>query len=105
MPSLHQGGASSGVGHAHGGHAHGHAHGGAHGSSKSKNPNLLQVPEIEGPRPKSVPNSPSIPRAFTTLRNHLTTAWGGHSSKKKEQSGVQGKENTHIMPHPVFIQF
>jgi RAP1 GTPase activating protein 1 len=27
-----------------------------------KSSNFLQVPEIEAPRPKSVPNSPSIPR-------------------------------------------
>ena len=37
-------------------------------------------------RPKSVPNSPSIPRAFSNLRHQLTSAWSG-TSKKKQQSG------------------
>ena len=36
-------------------------------------------------RPKSVPNSPSIPRAFSSLRNQITTAWGAGSSAKKKQ--------------------
>ncbi len=44
-PSLHHHGAGAG-----GGGAAGAAGGHHHGSSKSKNPNLLQVPEIEGPR-------------------------------------------------------
>ena len=37
-------------------------------------------------RPKSVPNSPSIPRAFSNLRHQLSSAWSGNS-KKKHQSG------------------
>ena len=41
-----------------------------------KSSNFLQVPEIESPRPKSVPNSPSIPRAFSNLRIQLSSAWG-----------------------------
>ncbi|TRY78649.1 hypothetical protein TCAL_06617 [Tigriopus californicus] len=61
-----------------------HGTGGPQGSSKGKSSNFLQVPEIEGPRPKSVPNSPSIPRAFTNLRNQLSTAWSSHTTKKKQ---------------------
>ena len=38
-------------------------------------------------RPKSVPNSPSIPRAFSNLRHQLTSAWSS-SSKKKQQSAA-----------------
>ena len=48
-------------------------------------------------RPKSVPNSPSIPRAFSNLRHQLTSAWSSHSSKKKQQassnSGGQNASN------------
>ncbi len=36
-----------------------------------KSSNFLQVPEIEAPRPKSVPNSPSIPR----YRNKVKRQW------------------------------
>ena len=42
-------------------------------------------------RPKSVPNSPSIPRAFSNLRHQLTSAWGGSSKKKQQTSGSTGK--------------
>ena len=41
-------------------------------------------------RPKSVPNSPSIPRAFSNLRHQLTSAWSSHSAKKKQQSSGSG---------------
>jgi hypothetical protein len=42
-------------------------------------------------RPKSVPNSPSVQRAFSNLRHQLTSAWSSHSSKKKA-------EQTHLTP-------
>ena len=74
-------------------------------SSKPKSSNFLQVPDVEQPRyllriaeiskfqeykyfwspfrPKSVPNSPSVQRAFSNLRHQLTSAWSSHSSKKR----------------------
>ena len=43
-------------------------------------------------RPKSVPNSPSIPRAFSNLRHQLSSAWSS-SSKKKQQSSSTGGQS------------
>ncbi|XP_071749339.1 uncharacterized protein rsh isoform X3 [Lepeophtheirus salmonis] len=60
-------------------------------NTKPKSSNFLQVPDIEGPRPKSVPNSPSIPRAFSNLRNQLTTAWNS-TSKQKKQDRLTGDD-------------
>ena len=43
-----------------------------------KSSNFLQVPEIEAPRPKSVPNSPSMPRTiFSNIRVQMSSAWSG----------------------------
>ena len=43
-----------------------------------KSSNFLQVPEIEAPRPKSVPNSPSMPRTiFSNIRVQIGSAWAG----------------------------
>ena len=42
-------------------------------------------------RPKSVPNSPSIPRAFSNLRHQLTSAWSG-SGKKKQSGGASANQ-------------
>jgi hypothetical protein len=52
-------------------------------------PNCLHLQLFTSFRPKSVPNSPSIPRAFTSLRQQLTTAWSSHSTKKKQQQQQQ----------------
>ena len=46
-------------------------------------------------RPKSVPNSPSIPRAFSNLRSQLSSAWGGSSKKKQQQSGSTAQSLSH----------
>ncbi len=45
-------------------------------------------------RPKSVPNSPSVQRAFSNLRHQLTSAWSSHSSKKKaaDQSQLSAED-------------
>ncbi|KAF2363067.1 BTB/Kelch-associated [Trinorchestia longiramus] len=57
---------------------------------KSKSSNFLQVPDIETPRPKSVPNSPMVMRAFSRLGT-LTSGWG-RSSKKHERLSVEDKK-------------
>ncbi|CAG0886584.1 unnamed protein product [Darwinula stevensoni] len=56
----------------------------ASSSKPSKSSNFLQVPDIEATsRPKSVPNSPMVIRAFSRLGN-LTSGWG--RSKKQENT-------------------
>ncbi|CAG5097915.1 Similar to RAP1GAP: Rap1 GTPase-activating protein 1 (Homo sapiens), partial [Cotesia congregata] len=42
---------------------------------KPKSSNFLQVPDIESPRPKSVPSSPMVKRAFSRLGT-ITAGWG-----------------------------
>ncbi|CAB4059158.1 Signal-induced proliferation-associated 1-like protein 1,Rap1 GTPase-activating protein 2,Rap1 GTPase-activating protein 1,GTPase-activating protein DDB_G0291510 [Lepeophtheirus salmonis] len=51
-------------------------------NTKPKSSNFLQVPDIEGPR---------IPRAFSNLRNQLTTAWNS-TSKQKKQDRLTGDD-------------
>ena len=52
-----------------------------------KNSNFLQVPEVEAPRPKSVPNSPSMPRAiFSNIRVQMSSAWTGTGGAKPKVS-------------------
>ncbi|XP_044749572.1 uncharacterized protein LOC123310202 [Coccinella septempunctata] len=43
--------------------------------SRPKSSNFLQVPDIESPRPKSVPSSPMVKRAFSRLGT-ITAGWG-----------------------------
>lgn len=50
-------------------------------SSRGKSSNFLQVPEYESPRPKSVPSSPMVKRAFSRLGT-ITAGWG-RSIKKQ----------------------
>ncbi|MCL4136096.1 UNVERIFIED_CONTAM: hypothetical protein GTU68_001309 [Idotea baltica] len=57
---------------------------------KPKSSNFLQVPDIETPRPKSVPNSPMVMRAFSRLGT-LTSGWG-RSFKKQERLSVEDKK-------------
>ncbi|KAK3855003.1 hypothetical protein Pcinc_038565 [Petrolisthes cinctipes] len=59
-------------------------------SHKPKSSNFLQVPDIETPRPKSVPNSPIVMRAFSRLGT-LTSGWG-RSSKKNDRLSVEDKK-------------
>ncbi|XP_043201760.1 uncharacterized protein LOC122370333 [Amphibalanus amphitrite] len=54
-------------------------------SHKPKSSNFLQVPDIESPRPKSVPNSPMVIRAFNRLGS-ITAGWG-RTSKKPPDAG------------------
>uniref|UniRef100_A0A0P5R790 Rap gtpase-activating protein n=1 Tax=Daphnia magna TaxID=35525 RepID=A0A0P5R790_9CRUS len=62
------------------------------GQQRHKSSNFLQVPDIESPRPKSVPSSPSVMRAFSRLGN-LTAGWG-RSSKKQDRLTVDDKKWT-----------
>ncbi|XP_063696764.1 uncharacterized protein LOC134827846 [Culicoides brevitarsis] len=50
-------------------------------NQKPKSSNFLQVPDIESPRPKSVPSSPMVKRAFSRLGT-ITAGWG-RSMKKQ----------------------
>lgn len=45
------------------------------GNQRLKSSNFLQVPDIESPRPKSVPSSPMVKRAFSRLGT-ITAGWG-----------------------------
>ncbi|XP_065565417.1 uncharacterized protein LOC136030399 isoform X2 [Artemia franciscana] len=47
-------------------------------SQRPKSSNFLQVPDIDQPRPKSVPNSPMVIRAFSRLGN-LTSGWSSRA--------------------------
>ncbi|XP_046430449.1 uncharacterized protein rsh isoform X1 [Neodiprion pinetum] len=51
---------------------------------KPKSSNFLQVPDVESPRPKSVPSSPMVKRAFSRLGT-ITAGWG--RSIRKHGSG------------------
>ncbi|KAL1138352.1 hypothetical protein AAG570_008416, partial [Ranatra chinensis] len=56
---------------------------------KPKSSNFLQVPDIESPRPKSVPSSPMVKRAFSRLGT-LTAGWG--RSIKKQHSHLSADD-------------
>ncbi|XP_033221111.1 uncharacterized protein LOC117175513 [Belonocnema kinseyi] len=51
---------------------------------RPKSSNFLQVPDMESPRPKSVPSSPMVKRAFSRLGT-ITAGWG--RSIRKHGSG------------------
>lgn len=51
---------------------------------------LFKVPDIETPRPKSVPNSPMVMRAFSRLGT-LTSGWG-RSFRKQDRLTVEDKK-------------
>lgn len=52
--------------------------------SRPKTSNFLQVPDIESPRPKSVPSSPMVKRAFSRLGT-ITAGWGRSIRKSNAQ--------------------
>ncbi|KAJ3631360.1 hypothetical protein MTP99_012489 [Tenebrio molitor] len=52
--------------------------------SRPKSSNFLQVPDIESPRPKSVPSSPMVKRAFSRLGT-ITAGWGRSIRKHNAQ--------------------
>ncbi|XP_035704947.1 uncharacterized protein LOC110846270 isoform X3 [Folsomia candida] len=55
--------------------------------------NFLQVPDIESTRPKSVPSSPMVMRAFSRLGS-LTAGWGrsGRKSSQQQQLAAEDKK-------------
>ncbi|XP_052126983.1 uncharacterized protein LOC113205839 isoform X5 [Frankliniella occidentalis] len=62
-----------------------------HSPQKPKSSNFLQVPDMETPRPKSVPSSPMVKRAFSRLGN-LTAGWGRSIRKQQSQLQVEDKK-------------
>ncbi|ODM93846.1 Rap1 GTPase-activating protein 1, partial [Orchesella cincta] len=61
-----------------------------HSPQKPKS-NFLQVPDIESPRPKSVPSSPMVMRAFSRLGS-LTAGWGRSSRKASQQQQLAAED-------------
>ena len=59
-------------------------------NQRPKSSNFLQVPDIESPRPKSVPSSPMVKRAFSRLGT-ITAGWG-KSIRKQSQLNVDDKK-------------
>ena len=60
-----------------------------------KSSNFLQVPEIEAPRPKSVPNSPSMSRTIlSNIRVQMTSAWSGNSGNSSSGNTATGKHKS-----------
>ena len=60
-------------------------------SHRGKSSNFLQVPDIES-RPKSVPSSPMVKRAFSRLGT-ITAGWGRSiRSKQHSQLNVDDKK-------------
>lgn len=59
-------------------------------SQRAKSSNFLQVPDIETPRPKSVPSSPMVKRAFSRLGT-ITAGWG-RSIRRQQHSGLNADD-------------
>lgn len=57
---------------------------------RPKSSNFLQVPDIESPRPKSVPSSPMVKRAFSRLGT-ITAGWG-RSIRSRQSSTLQADD-------------
>lgn len=60
-------------------------------NQRPKSSNFLQVPDIESPRPKSVPSSPMVKRAFSRLGT-ITAGWGRSIRKQQSQLNVEDKK-------------
>lgn len=60
-------------------------------NQRAKSSNFLQVPDIESPRPKSVPSSPMVKRAFSRLGT-ITAGWGRSIRKQNTQLNVDDKK-------------
>jgi RAP1 GTPase activating protein 1 len=58
--------------------------------NRPKSSNFLQVPDIES-RPKSVPSSPMVKRAFSRLGT-ITAGWGRSIRSKQSQLNVEDKK-------------
>lgn len=59
-------------------------------TQRPKSSNFLQVPDIETPRPKSVPSSPMVKRAFSRLGT-ITAGWG-RSIRRSQNSQLQADD-------------
>lgn len=59
-------------------------------SHRPKSSNFLQVPDIESPRPKSVPSSPMVKRAFSRLGT-ITAGWG-RSIRSRQSSQLHADD-------------
>ena len=63
-----------------------------------KSSNFLQVPEIEAPRPKSVPNSPSMSRTIlSNIRVQMTSAWSSNNSATVTSGGGAKHKNDRLL--------
>uniref|UniRef100_A0A182PNC6 BTB domain-containing protein n=1 Tax=Anopheles epiroticus TaxID=199890 RepID=A0A182PNC6_9DIPT len=60
-------------------------------NQRPKSSNFLQVPDIESPRPKSVPSSPMVKRAFSRLGT-ITAGWGRSIRKQHTQLNAEDKK-------------
>ena len=60
-------------------------------NQRPKSSNFLQVPDIESPRPKSVPSSPMVKRAFSRLGT-ITAGWGRSIRKQNSQLNADDKK-------------
>lgn len=60
-------------------------------NQRPKSSNFLQVPDIESPRPKSVPSSPMVKRAFSRLGT-LTAGWGRSIRKQNSHLNADDKK-------------
>uniref|UniRef100_A0A8D8EV68 Rap1 GTPase-activating protein 1 n=1 Tax=Culex pipiens TaxID=7175 RepID=A0A8D8EV68_CULPI len=60
-------------------------------NQRPKSSNFLQVPDIESPRPKSVPSSPMVKRAFSRLGT-ITAGWGRSIRKQQSQLNAEDKK-------------
>ncbi|XP_072753921.1 uncharacterized protein Rsh isoform X4 [Anoplolepis gracilipes] len=58
---------------------------------KPKSSNFLQVPDMESPRPKSVPSSPMVKRAFSRLGT-ITAGWGRSIRKHGSGNTLQSED-------------
>lgn len=58
--------------------------------NQKKSSNFLQVPDMEAPRPKSVPSSPMVKRAFSRLGT--ITGWGRSIKKQNSQLNADDKK-------------
>lgn len=82
-------------------------------SQRAKSSNFLQVPDIESPRPKSVPSSPMVKRAFSRLGT-ITAGWG-RSIRSRQSSQLQADDkkkwssshdcSSNLIPHPKYLYF
>lgn len=62
---------------------------------RTRSSNFLQVPEIEAPRPKSVPSSPMVKRAFSRLGT-ITAGWGRSIRRSHNSHNSNNSNNSQL---------